>query len=136
VFCFIITSVQTKTHVQFFLFLQRYRFPWSADCSVCWSETHWSHYLALGVGAVAAVDQCSDWSYYCCDYAYYCICFWYLEVIRIILNQLPVKYGFYSVEGNKIRRTFSNGFSYIATTCKSPAEAQRIINDLNQLSRK
>jgi hypothetical protein len=56
--------------------------------------------------------------------------------MRIILNQLPVKYGFYSVEGNKIRRTFSNGFSYIASECNSPEEAQRITNDLNQLSDK
>jgi len=57
-------------------------------------------------------------------------------MIRAILNQFPVKYGSYSVEDNKIRRTFSNGFSYIASECKSPQEAQRITNDLNQLSNK
>ena len=57
-------------------------------------------------------------------------------MIRAILNQFPVKYGSYSVEDNKIRRTFSNGFSYIASECKSPQEAQRITNDLNQLSDK
>ena len=57
-------------------------------------------------------------------------------MIRIILNQVPVRYGSYSVEGKKIRRTFSNGFSYIAKECNSPQEAQRITNDLNQLSEK
>ncbi len=57
-------------------------------------------------------------------------------MIRTILNQFPVKYGTYTAENNKIRRTFSNGFSYIAKECKSPEEAQRITNDLNQLSGK
>jgi hypothetical protein len=57
-------------------------------------------------------------------------------MIRTILNQFPVKYGTYTAENNKIRRTFSNGFSYIAKECKSPEEAQRITNDLNQLSNK
>jgi hypothetical protein len=57
-------------------------------------------------------------------------------MIRAILNQVPVHYGSYSAEGNKIRRTFSNGFSYIVEECKSPEEAQRITNDLNQLSGK
>jgi len=57
-------------------------------------------------------------------------------MIRAILNQVPVRYGSYSAEDNKIRRTFSNGFSYIVEECNSPQEAQRIINDLNQLSNK
>jgi hypothetical protein len=57
-------------------------------------------------------------------------------MIRAILNQFPVCYGSYTPEGNKIRRTFSNGFSYIVEECKSPQEAQRITNDLNQLSGK
>jgi hypothetical protein len=57
-------------------------------------------------------------------------------MIREILNQVPVRYGSYSVEGNMIRRTFSNGFSYIVEECNSPEEAQRITNDLNQLSDK
>lgn len=56
-------------------------------------------------------------------------------MIRLILNQVPVKYGSYTFESNKIRRTFSNGFSYIASECKSPEEAQRIVNDLNQLTK-
>ena len=54
-------------------------------------------------------------------------------MIRLILNQFPARYGSYSVEGNKIRRTFFNGFSYIVKECKSPQEAQRIVKDLNQL---
>jgi hypothetical protein len=54
-------------------------------------------------------------------------------MIRTILNQFPARYGSYSTEGNKIRRTFSNGFSYIVEECKSPQEAQRITKDLNQL---
>ena len=54
-------------------------------------------------------------------------------MIRFLLNQIAVKYGSYSVESNRIRRTFSNGFSYIAAKCKSPEEAKRITNDLNQL---
>ena len=54
-------------------------------------------------------------------------------MIRAILNQFPVRYGSYSAEGNKIRRTFSNGFSYTVEECKSPQEAQRITKDLNQL---
>jgi hypothetical protein len=54
-------------------------------------------------------------------------------MIRTILNQFPVKYGSYTAEGNKIRRTFSNGFSYIVEEFNSPEEAQRIVKDLNQL---
>ena len=55
-------------------------------------------------------------------------------MIRFLLNLTSVKYGTYSVEGNKIRRTFSNRFSYITTECDSPKEAQRIANQLNQLA--
>jgi len=54
-------------------------------------------------------------------------------MIRAILNQFPARYGSYSAEGNKIRRTFSNGFSYIVEEFNSPEEAQRTTNDLNQL---
>jgi hypothetical protein len=57
-------------------------------------------------------------------------------MISFLLNQIPVRHGFYTAKGNQIQRTFSNGFSYIASECKSPAEAQRIVNDLNQLSNK
>jgi len=57
-------------------------------------------------------------------------------MIRLILNQFPARYGTYFAEGNKIRRTFSNGFTYIVSECQSPQEAQRITNDLNQLSNK
>jgi len=57
-------------------------------------------------------------------------------MIRAILNQFPVRYGSYTAEDTKIRRTFSNGFSYIVEECNSPEEAQRITNDLNQLSDK
>jgi hypothetical protein len=57
-------------------------------------------------------------------------------MIRSILNQFPARYGDYTTEGNKIRRTFSNGFTYIVSECQSPQEAQRITNDLNQLSNK
>jgi hypothetical protein len=57
-------------------------------------------------------------------------------MIRSILNQFPARYGAYTTEGNKIRRTFSNGFTYIVSECQSPQEAQRITNDLNQLSNK
>jgi hypothetical protein len=57
-------------------------------------------------------------------------------MIRFLLNQIPVMHGSYTAEDNKIRRTFSNGFSYIVEECWSPAEAQRITNDLNQLSNK
>jgi hypothetical protein len=57
-------------------------------------------------------------------------------MIRTILNQFPVKYGSYTAEGKKIRRTFSNGFSYIVEECWSPQEAQRIVNDLNYLTGK
>jgi len=57
-------------------------------------------------------------------------------MIRFLLNLTPVKYGSYSTVSNKIYRTFSNGFSYIASECNSPEEAQRIVNDLNQLSNK
>jgi hypothetical protein len=54
-------------------------------------------------------------------------------MIRAILNQFPARYGTYFAEGNKIRRTFSNGFSYIVEECNSLKEAQRIVKDLNQL---
>lgn len=57
-------------------------------------------------------------------------------MIRFLLNLISVKYGSYRTQENKIRRTFSNGFSYIASECKSPEEAQRITNDLNQLTNK
>ena len=57
-------------------------------------------------------------------------------MIRAILNQFPARYGSYTVEGKKIRRTFSNGFSYIVEECNSPEEAQRIVNDLNYLTGK
>jgi hypothetical protein len=55
-------------------------------------------------------------------------------MVRFLLNLLPVKYGSYTTQHNKIRRTFSNGFSYIASECKSPEEAQRITNQLNQVA--
>ena len=57
-------------------------------------------------------------------------------MIRFLLNQIPVRHGSYTVQGNQIRRTFSNGFSYIASEYKTSAEAQRITNDLNQLTDK
>lgn len=57
-------------------------------------------------------------------------------MIRFLLNLTPVKHGSYIAKGNQIHRTFSNGFSYIASECKSPAEAQRITNDLNYLANK
>ena len=57
-------------------------------------------------------------------------------MIRFLLNQIPVMHGSYTAKGNQIRRTFSNGFSYIASECKSSAEAQRITNDLNYLTNK
>ncbi len=57
-------------------------------------------------------------------------------MIKFLLNLTPVKYGSYTTQGNKICRTFSNGFSYIASECKSPAEAQRIVSDLNYLTGK
>jgi len=57
-------------------------------------------------------------------------------MIRAILNQFPARYGTYFAEGNKIRRTFSNGFSYIVEECWSPEEAQRIVSDLNYLTGK
>ena len=57
-------------------------------------------------------------------------------MIRFLLNQIPVMYGSYTAKGNQIRRTFSNGFSYIASECKSSAEAQRITNNLNYLANK
>ncbi len=53
-------------------------------------------------------------------------------MILFLLNLTPS----YIAKGNQIHRTFSNGFSYIASECKSPAEAQRITNDLNQLANK
>jgi hypothetical protein len=56
------------------------------------------------------------------------------RVLRTILNQLPARYGYYATQGNKIHRTFSNGFSYIASECKSPEEAQRITKQLNQVA--
>ena len=55
-------------------------------------------------------------------------------MLKFILNKLKVSYGTYTTEGNKIRRTFSWGFSYIAEECKSPEEATRIVNQLNQIS--
>ncbi len=55
-------------------------------------------------------------------------------MIRFLLNQVPVKHGIYIQEGNKIRRKFSNGFSYIASECNSPEEAQRIVNQLNSIT--
>jgi hypothetical protein len=57
-------------------------------------------------------------------------------MIRAILNQFPVKYGTYTAENNKIRRTFSNSFSYIVEEFNSPEEAQRIVSDLNYLTGK
>ena len=57
-------------------------------------------------------------------------------MIRAILNQFPVKYGTYTAEDNKIRRTFSNGFSYIVEEFNSPEEAQHIVSDLNYLTGK
>jgi hypothetical protein len=57
-------------------------------------------------------------------------------MIRFLLNQIPIKYGSYTTQENKIRRTFSNGFSYIVEECNSPEEAQRIVNDLNYLTSK
>jgi len=57
-------------------------------------------------------------------------------MIRAILNQFPVRYGSYTAEGNKIRRTFSNGFSYIVEEFNSTEEAQRIVSDLNYLTGK
>ena len=54
-------------------------------------------------------------------------------MIRFLLNLTPVKHGTYIQEGNKIRRTFSNGFGYIASECKSSQEAERIVNQLNSL---
>jgi uncharacterized protein YifE (UPF0438 family) len=57
-------------------------------------------------------------------------------MIRFLLNLIPVRHGSYTVKGNQICRTFSNGFNYIASECKSPEEAQRITNDLNQLTNK
>jgi len=57
-------------------------------------------------------------------------------MIRSLLNLTPVKHGSYSVEDNKIRRTFSNGFSYIASECNSSEEANRIADQLNQLTNK
>jgi hypothetical protein len=57
-------------------------------------------------------------------------------MIRLILNQFPARYGTYTAENNKIRRTFSNGFSYIVEECNSPEEAQRIVSDLNYLTGK
>ena len=57
-------------------------------------------------------------------------------MIRSLLNLTPVKHGSHSVEDNKIRRTFSNGFSYIASECNSSEEANRIADQLNQLTNK
>ena len=59
-----------------------------------------------------------------------------MRLVQFLLNLTPVRFGFYYVEGNKIRRTFFNRFSYIAAECKSDTEAQRITKDLNQLSNK
>jgi hypothetical protein len=55
-------------------------------------------------------------------------------MMRMILNQLAIKHGTYTAECHKIRRTFSNGFTYIATECKSDVEANRIANQLNSVS--
>ncbi len=52
-------------------------------------------------------------------------------MMQKLLNLIQVRYGTYRAEGHKIRRTFSNGFSYIASECKSDSEAQRIANQLN-----
>ena len=54
--------------------------------------------------------------------------------MRFLLNLTPVKFGSYSVEGTKIRRTFFNRFSYIITDCNSNQEANRIVNQLNQVA--
>ena len=54
-------------------------------------------------------------------------------MLRSLLNLIPVKHGSYTQESNQIRRTFSNGYSYIITTCNSPQEAQRIVNQFNSL---
>lgn len=56
-------------------------------------------------------------------------------MIQTLLNLIQVKHGTYTAEGHKIRRTFSNGFTYIATECKSDAEANRITNQLNSVSK-
>lgn len=53
-------------------------------------------------------------------------------MMRMILNQLAIKHGTYRAEGYKIRRTFANGFSYIAAECKCQRESQRIANQLNR----
>ena len=55
-------------------------------------------------------------------------------MIQTLLNLIQVKHGTYTAESHKIRRTFSNGFSYIATECKSDAAANRIANQLNSVS--
>jgi hypothetical protein len=54
-------------------------------------------------------------------------------MIKSLLNLIPVKHGSYTQEGNQIRRTFSFGYSYIITTCKTSKEAQRIVNQFNLL---
>ncbi len=54
--------------------------------------------------------------------------------MQLLLNLTPVKFGSYTTEDNKIRRTFFNRFSYIATECKSDLEANRIANQLNQVA--
>lgn len=56
-------------------------------------------------------------------------------MIQTLLNLIQVKHGTYTAEGNKIRRIFANGFNYIATECKSDAEANRIATQLNSVSK-
>jgi hypothetical protein len=56
-------------------------------------------------------------------------------MIRFLLNQIKVKYGTYTQEGNKIRRTFSNGYSYIATVCESPEQASFFVSELQRLNK-
>jgi hypothetical protein len=57
------------------------------------------------------------------------------NLLRIVLNQLNEKYGTYSAEGNKIRRTFSNGYSYIATVCESSEQASFFVSELQRLNK-
>jgi hypothetical protein len=54
--------------------------------------------------------------------------------MKTLLNSISTKHGSYTAEGNKIRRTFFNRFSYIAAECKSEQEANRITNQLNQIA--
>ena len=59
----------------------------------------------------------------------------FYKMIRFLLNQIKVKYGTYTQEGNKIRRTFSNGYSYIATVCESPEQASFFVSELQRLNK-